>query len=167
MWPLSCLAYVVSQMLSSSCLQGFSMCCLVVCRLSPEMWSQNCPHIETFDNSDLFPRIGLPIISTCLPFVALLFSSCLLDLSDVVPRLPPSCLVLVLQIWSFHCLRVSSRCAFPILSQLFSTQPHNAQLSSRFSTPIISHSFSLAFQLFPSCLPDVASQLSLQMSLFT
>ena len=73
------------------------------------------------DNSDLFPRIGLPIIFTCLPFVALLFSSCLLDLSDVVPHLPPSCLVLVLQIWSFHCLRVSSRCAFPILSQLFST----------------------------------------------
>ena len=94
-------------------LQGFSMCCLVVCRLSPELWSQNCPHIETFDNSDLFPRIGLPIISTCLPFVALLFSSCLLNLSDVVPHLPPSCLVLVLQIWSFHCLRVSSRCAFP------------------------------------------------------
>ena len=71
--------------LPSSCLQGFSTCCLVVCRLSPEIWSQNCPHIETFDTSDLFPRIGLPIISTCLLFVALLFSSCLLDLSDVVP----------------------------------------------------------------------------------
>ena len=147
MWPLSCLAYVVSQMLSSSFLQGFSMCCLVVCRLSPEMWSQNCPHIETFDNPDLFPRIGLPIISTCLPFVALLFPSCLSDLSDVVPHLPPSCLALVLQIWSFPRLRVSSRCAFPILSQLFSTLPHNAQLSARFSHPIISHSFSLAFQI--------------------
>ena len=93
------------------------------------------------------PRIGLPIISTCLPFVALLFPSCLSDLSDVVPHLPPSCLALVLQIWSFPRLRVSSRCAFPILSQLFSTLPHNAQLSSRFSHPIISHSFSLAFQI--------------------
>ena len=81
----------------------------------------NCPHIETFDNPDLFPRIGLPIISTCLPFVALLFPSCLSDLSDVVPHLPPSCLALVLQIWSFPRLRVSSRCAFPSLSQLFST----------------------------------------------
>ena len=87
------------------------------------MWSQNCPHIETFDNSDLFPRIGLPIISTCLPFVALLFPSCLSDLSDVVPHLPPSCLALVLQIWSFRCLRVSSRCASPSLSQLFSGPP--------------------------------------------
>ena len=121
---------------------------------------QNRPHIETFDNPDLFPRIDLPIISTCLPFVALLFPSCLSDLSDVVPHLPPSCLALVLQIWSFPRLRVSSRCAFPILSQLFSTLPHNAQLSARLSPPIISHSFSLAFQLFPSYLPDVVSQLS-------
>ena len=33
-------------------------------------------------------------------------------------------------------------------------------MSSRFSHPIISHSFSLAFQLFPSYLPDVVFRLS-------
>ena len=135
MWPLSCLAYVVSQMLSSSCLQGFSMCCLVVCRLSPEMWSQNCPHIETFDNSDLFPRIGLPIISTCLPFVALLFSSCLSDLSDVVPHLPPSCLVLV--------------CKYG----LFIVSESVPDVLSRFSPSCFPLNPTM-----PSCLPDLVPQ---------
>ena len=75
------------------------------------------------------------IISTCLPFVALLFPSCLSDLSDVVPHLPPSCLALVLQIWSFRCLRVSSRCAFPSLSHCFPLNP-----------------------TMPSCLPDLIPQ---------
>ena len=102
------------------------MCCLVVCRLSPEMWSQNCPHIETFDNSDLFPRIGLPIISTCLPFVALLFSSCLLDLSDVVPHLPPSCLVLV------------------FANMVFSLSPSQFQMCFPDSLPVV-------FHLTPQC----------------
>ena len=88
------------------------------------------------DNSDLFPRIGLPIIFTCLPFVALLFSSCLLDLSDVVPHLPPSCLVLVLQIWSFHCLQESV-----------------PDVLSRFSPSCFPLNPTM-----PSCLPDLVPQ---------
>ena len=164
MWPLSWLAYVVSQMLSSSCLQGLSMCCLVVCRLSPEMWSQNCPHIETFDTSDLFPRIGLEIISTCLPFVALLFSSCLLDLSDVVPHLPPSCLVLVLQIWSFHYLRVSSSVlsrfspgCFALNPTMPSCLPDLVPQYFRTVSHLLSNCFRAASQMWsPSCLLDVS-----------
>ena len=166
-WSLSCLLCCLPFLLFFSCLLPLSLIDVAsqlsrifgfldaVFRLPPGFLHvlssclppRNRPHIKTFDNPDLFPRIGLPIISTCLPFVALLFPSCLSDLSDVVPHLPPSCLALVLQIWSFPRLRVSSRCAFPILSQLFSTLPHNAQLSARFSPPIISHSFSLAFQI--------------------
>ena len=95
MWPPSCLPDVVAQMLSPSCFQGFFMCCLVVFHVSPRCGSNSLPiALEAFQDSHLFPRIGLPNISTCLPFVALLFPSCL---SNVVSRLPPSCLELVLQ----------------------------------------------------------------------
>ena len=103
------------------------------------------------------PRLRPPIISTSLPFVALLFLSCFFR------YLSPSCLVLILQIWSFNCFRVSCRCVFPILSQLFSTYPLNAQLSSRSSPPMIliisqlfSNCFRAASQMWSSnCLPIV------------
>ena len=99
---------VVSQLpprflrLLSSCLPLVSQCGLPI----------------AFHNSHCLPELVFQLFSKCLPFVAPLFPSCL---SDVASHLSPSCLAFVLQMWSSNCLRVCSRCALPILSQLSST----------------------------------------------
>ena len=76
-------------------LQGF--CCLVTScpPLVSQIWSPDCLPIA-FHGSHLSPRISLPIVSRCLPFVTPLFPSCL---SDVVSYLSPSCFGFVLEMW--------------------------------------------------------------------
>ena len=97
-------------------LQGFLGCCLVVFHVSPRCGLKivfNCLPQFRFVSQHWFSNA-----SKCLPFVALLFPSCL---SDVVSHLSPSCFGFVLQMWTSNCLPVCSRCALPILSQLSAT----------------------------------------------
>ena len=150
-------------MLSPSCRQGFSTCCLV--DVSPrcgfpvvsQMWSPNrlpvvsqlpsrCfPDVVSkllpgivFHNSQLSSRIGLPIVSKCLPLVTQLFPICL---SDVVS----------------HLSRLSCKCGLPIVSQLSSTclpqRPIVSQMWFPNYFPIASTCFPVTSQMWSKSLP--------------
>ena len=128
--PPRCHPDAISQMLSPSCLQGFSACCFRLPDVS-QVWSLNClvsklsPGI-VFHSFQLSPRIGPPIVSECLPLVSQLSFRCCLPLvtqpsrvclADVVSRLSPECRPLLPHDSQLYCQMWSSKC-LPITPSL-------------------------------------------------
>ena len=128
--PPRCHPDAISQMLSPSCLQGFSACCFRLPDVS-QIWSLNCLVSKlspgtVLHSSQLSPRIGPPIVSECLPRVSQLSFRCCLPLvtqpsrvclSDVVSRLSPECRPLVPHNSQLYCQMWSSKC-LPIMPSL-------------------------------------------------
>ena len=87
--------------------------------------------------------------------VAPLFPSCLFQMLFPICHLIVSCLSCKCD---FHRPRISSRCALRILPVIFHLTPQRPVVFQT-SPPIVYHNFSIAFQLFPSCLPDLVFRL--------
>ena len=131
--------------MSPSCLQGFLGCCLVVFHLSP--------------------RCGLKIVFQLPSTIPICLPALVFQLPPSVFHLSPCCFPVVFQMLSPTCRLIvsglSCKCGLPIVSQFvpdvlsrFSLSclplnPHNAQLSSRFSPPMISELLSTCFKLPP------------------
>ena len=140
-----CFPDVVSQILSSSCLQGFARCCIVVFHLSPicglKIVFQLPPAIPIYFGFQLSPSIfhlsprrfpGVFQLSrVCLVNVDFqlspsLFQLCSLDSLPVVCRLTPtmpSCLPDLVPQWFLQCFPLVSklppRCGLTIVFQLY------------------------------------------------